>query len=469
MQPLIVTSGGAPCKVIGHPQYIEEIERIGNCILLDTSKADMASEIGPIRKSNPGYLIMHEGIDDTEFKKATGIVSGFSSLGDTGRKGMWGKKEILILALAMDSKLGITEKIWKTIEDQGLVKDIDSVMFISGLGGGTGSGSINGIASRYYESESKKGAGKGSGALHIVIGLLPTTKETEVRNNRLGLNTVWALYELMRPIERPNPLILLDNDAMDKNDPTPKKPVMDVISMLCDWRPFEDAGNFLSRYRASKVGAMVMAPYYASISKTHLRDISQEDIDISLLNFKPDKNVINPYDDPSGRWLMSINEQDLQLGTLKVTDRDSATGGMYILTKGIPDKLRLYLREKICKILGTNTDSDIQLSKTFIDKPKKAEFMILTMFDSPLELTRIKELVSSVKGQVDKLDFDTEFRHVVNSNAKKELTDYVKAMIKDLTENLESPEDLLKWDIKYLDGCFRLVRYEEEKLISCAA
>ena len=58
MRPLIITSGGAPAKVIR--TYRDEIQRISNCMLLDTSLTDV-KELGPIEENNPGYFIMTEG------------------------------------------------------------------------------------------------------------------------------------------------------------------------------------------------------------------------------------------------------------------------------------------------------------------------------------------------------------------------------------------------------------------------
>ena len=60
------------------------------------------------------------------------------------------------MAFAMDSKLGMTDRIWKTIEDLKLDDGTDYVLFMAGLGGGTGSGSINGIASRFYKSSGRE-------------------------------------------------------------------------------------------------------------------------------------------------------------------------------------------------------------------------------------------------------------------------------------------------------------------------
>jgi len=474
MRPLIITSGGAPCKVI--IKYKNEIERISNCILLDTSLADV-KQLGPISKRTPGYLIMNEGLDDKEFSRYTGVDIGCAVISGNGndeqvrgRQGINRQKEDFVLAFAMDSKLGITERIWKTIEDRKLDHGTDYVLFMAGLGGGTGSGSINGIASRFYKAqEGKKSV---SGSKHIVVGILPSIEEDNLGEdtNRLRFNTVWALYELMRPIKRPNPLILLDNEAMDRNDPRPTKPVMDLIHMFCDWRPNKDAGDFFTKYGRSEMGCKVMAPYYACIEKAHLCDISHEDIDRSLLNFKPDEKTTNRHDDSFGRWLMGITEQDFLLGQKKIKDGDPETGGIYILTKGITNELRSHLKEKICEILEISEDSlqpgDIVEEVPLIGKPGKAEFMILMLFDSPLELSRIRGLVSCVDWLVNKkeqLSLDRAFAHIYHENAKKVLKEFVEVMIRDLADNFDSPKNMPKHEIQFQDDHFELVPYKEQE------
>ncbi len=479
MRPLIITSGGAPCKVI--MKYKREIQRISNCILLDTSLADV-KQLGPISKKIPGYLIINEGLDNREFSSFTGIDIGCSVIsgnGDDahskGRQGINRQKEDLVLALAMDSMLGITERIWKTIEDRELDHTTDYVLFMAGLGGGTGSGSINGIASRFYKAQ--EGRENSSGSKHIVLGILPTIEENKLGEdtNRLRFNTVWALYELMRPIKRPNPLILLDNEAMDRTNPRPTKPVMDVVRMFCDWRPNRDAGDFFTKYGRSEMGCKVMAPYYASLGKAHLNDISQEDIDNSLLNFIPDETEINPNDQSAGRWLISINKQDFLLGQQKIADGNPDTGGIYILTKGITNDLRDHLKEKIWEILEIREDAlqpnDIVEEIPLLSKPRKAEFMILTLFDSPLELSRIQKLVSCVDWLIDKkkLSLDHAFEHVYNDSAKTVLKNFVDAMMADLTQNLESPKNMPKHEIQFKDDHFELVSYKEEGQLLQAA
>ena len=473
MRPLIITSGGAPCKVI--MKYKNEIQRISNCILLDTSLADV-KQIGPISKKNPGYLIMNEGIDNKEFSKFTGIDIGcaITSGNDNdaqakGRQGINRQKEDFVLAFAMDSRLGITERIWKTIEDRNLNDATDYVLFMAGLGGGTGSGSINGIASRFYRAQ--EGKGTSSGSKHIVLGILPSIEEDNLGEdtNRLRFNTVWALYELMRPIRRPNPLILLDNEAMDKEDPRPTKPVMDIIRMFCDWRPNKDAGDFFTKYGRSEMGCKVMAPYYASIDKAHLCEITKDDIDNSLLNFIPDEKEINPHNESSGRWFMGINEQDFQLGKQKIADGDPDTGGIYILTKGITKDLRSHLKKRMCEILEISENdiqpNDIVEEIPLIGKPRKAEFMILMLFDSPLELSRIRGLVSCVDWLVNKekkLSLDHAFDHIINENARTVLKDFVEVMINDLTNNPKSPQSMPKHEIQFQDDHFEQVSYKEQ-------
>jgi hypothetical protein len=473
MRPIIVSSGGAPCKVIR--KYKNDIKRISNCILLDTSLADV-KQLGPIEKKNPGYLIMNDGLNTTELRACTGIdiaCSVTSTEGNEaqtkGRQGINRQKEDFVLAFAMDMRLGITEKIWKTIENQKLNLGTDYVLFMAGLGGGTGSGSINGIASRFY-----KGQESVPGSKHIVVGILPSIEENDLgeNTNRLRFNTIWALYELMRPIKRPNPLILLDNEAMDSNDPRPTKPVMNLIHMMCEWRPDKDAGDFFTKYGRSESGCKTMAPYYSCIKKDRLRNIGPKDIDDALLNFKPDgKKRINPNENSPGRWLMTINEQDFILGRKKIEDGDPDTGGLYILTKGLTEDLRSYLKDKVCQSMEIHKESlqpnDIVVETPLLNQPGMVEFMILMLFDSPLELDRIRKLISTVDSLVNKenqFSLDNAFDHIPNKDAKKVLKNFAEAMIKDMAENFENPNGMPKHEIKFCEDVsrFELVDYQEE-------
>jgi len=461
-------------------KYKNEIKRISNCILLDTSLADV-KQLGPISKNNPGYLIMNEGLDNKEFNKFTGIDIGCSVISgnDTdaqakGRQGINRQKEDFVLAFAMDSRLGITKRIWTTIENQKLDHTTDYVLFMAGLGGGTGSGSINGIASRFYEAQESQNI---SGSKHIVLGILPSIEENNLGEdtNRLRFNTVWAIYELMRPIKRPNPLILLDNEAMDRNDSRPTRPVMNVIRMLCDWRPNRDAGDFFTKYGRSEMGCKVMAPYYASIGKDRLSDIRPEDIDNALLNFMPDGKMINPYEESSGRWMMRINKQDFLLGQKKIVDGDPDTGGVYILTKGITNELRSHLKKKLCEILDINANNiqpnDVVEEAPLLGKPKKAEFMVLTLFDSPLELSRVRDLVTCVDWLIKekKMNLDHAFEHIYHENTRAVLKDFVGAMIRDLAESLEAPGNMPKHEIQFHGDHFERVPYKERDPILQAA
>jgi hypothetical protein len=247
---------------------------------------------------------------------------------------------------------------------------------------------------------------------------------------------------------------------------------MNIIRMFCDWRPTKDAGDFFTKYGRSEMGCKVMAPYYASIGKDHLGDICEDDINNSLLNFMPDGKMINPYDESAGRWFMRINEQDLLLGKKKIIDGNPDTGGIYILSKGITNELRSHLKEKLCEILEIDANSiqpnDIVEEVPLLGKPRKAEFMILTLFDSPLELSRIKRLVSCVDWLINKekkLSLDRAFDHIYHENARIVLKDFVGVMIQDLTENLEDPKNMPKHEIQFQDGKFELVRYKEREQI----
>ena len=456
-------------------KYKNEIKRISNCLLLDTSLADVR-QLGPIEKNNPGYLIMNEGIDTKEFITCTGVDIACSIIDEEnkeaktkGRQGINRQKEDFVLAFAMDAKLGITDKIWKAIEDRKLNIGPDYVLFMAGLGGGTGSGSINGIASRFY-----KGQEKVPGSKHIVLGILPSIDEDNFGENpnRLRFNTLWALYELMRPIKRPNPLILLDNEAMDSNDPRPTKPVMDLIHMLCDWRPDKDAGDFFTKYGRSELGCKTMAPYYACIEKGQLRDIGPNDIDSAMLNFKPNgRTKINPHDNSPGRWFMTITEEDFVLGREKIADGNPDTGGIYILTKGLTRELREYLKDKVCEGMEMSKEciqpNDIVEETPMLNRPGKVEFLILTLFDSPLELSRIQRMVSTVDSLINEkkqFSLDNTFDHIYNKDARIVLKEFSEAMIKDMAENLEDPRSMHKHDIKFYEEIsrFKVVDYKEE-------
>ena len=395
MRPLIITSGGAPANVIR--TYKEEIRRISNCILLDTTISQV-KELGPIEKNMPGYFIMNQGLDDSLFYKHTGIDIGCSVVygeGDgeraEGKQGINRQKEDFILAFAMDEKLGISERIWSNIERHRLTVGTDYVLFIAGLGGGTGSGSINSIASRYYKARDVQERTI-RGSKHLVLGILPSIRENDQGEdvNRLRFNTVWALYDMLRPIKRPNPLILLDNEAMDSENVRSVRPIMNIISILSDWRPDKDGGDFFTKY-----GTKTMAPYYASIEKSNIHKIDREDIDRALANLVVGEGKINATGETSGRWYLTIGQEDVRCMKDNAINGRSAEdrSSVYIVTKGLTIGMRSYLRERISRLLCIEESriGSVVMEWPLLDRPGKAEFMLLLFFQSPLELSRIRD------------------------------------------------------------------------------
>ena len=464
MRPLIITSGGAPANVIGI--YRDEIRRISNCILLDTSLNDVKS-IGPISKNNPGYMLMNEGLDDKVFLEHTGIAIGCSVLSNNngtqenteGRRGMGRQKEDFILAFALDDKLGISERIWTTIESYKLRSDVDYILFIAGLGGGTGSGSINGIAGRYYQG---KGSERIESSKHFVLGILPSIKENDRGENlnRLKFNTIWALYELLRPIKRPNPLILLDNEAMDRTNPRPTKPVMEMISMLTDWRPDKDGVDFFAKY-----GTKTMVPYYASIEKYNIFMISETDIDAALANLPVDQKGINSVNDSSGRWFYSIDQNDINRVIESAKKKQSEINNIYIITKGLPNSLRNSMKKKVANALNIDEEK-IGMEIPLLDKPGKVEILILLFFNNPFDLNRIDSLFREVKELVEpnKSNFlENAFAHITNDDVRNVLNDFVEQMIDDLSVYSKDIVCMPKHIIRFYpnEKCFKVVPYVE--------
>jgi hypothetical protein len=473
MRPLIITSGGAPAKVIRANK--SEIKRISNCMLLDTSLADV-KELGPIEKNNPGYFIMNKGLDDNIFSKYTGIAIGcsiVSSEGDgeaaQGRKGINRQKEDFILAFALDDKLGISERIWSTIEQQKLRLNTDYLLFIAGLGGGTGSGSINSIANRFYKATEGQDDKAFLGSKHVVVGILPSFKENEQGEdvNRLRFNTVWALYDMLRPVKRPNPLILLDNEAMDKANSRPTKPIMNIISMLSDWRPDKDGGDFFTKY-----GTKTMAPYYGCIEKPLLRMITKEDIDRSLRNIVVGQKEINSNEDSLGRWYLTISQNDIDNSQNGGNDSNSDSnttiekGSIYILTKGLPVDLRSYLRSEVGRLLRFDDSKmeSVVMEWPLINTPGKAEFLLLMMFQSPMQIGRIKDMIICVQKLVrgKKKMLEKSFDHITRDDTRVVLNNFVHEMLSSMDPATnKDPRFMPKHEIKFFGDCFELVAYKE--------
>ena len=490
MRPLIITSGGAPAKVIR--TYRDEIQRTSNCMLLDTSLTDV-KELGPIEENNPGYFIMTEGLDDKIYSEYTGIAIGFSIVsGDgngeaaEGRKGINRQKEDFILAFAMDDELGISEKIWSTIERKKLSRDTDYLLFIAGLGGGTGSGSINNIANRYYRMKEATEAGTRKaflGSKHIVLGILPSIKEQDQgeKVDRLWFNTVWALYDMLRPVIRPNPMILLDNEAMDKSNPRPTEPIMNIISMLSDWRPNKDGGDFFTKF-----GNRSMAPYYGCIEKPSIHEIKKGDIDQALLNLVVGEKEINNFSQSFGKWYLTVNQNDLDnchnnridLNCLNNLNRtpdinpSSDCGSLYIITKGLSNNMRTYLKEQVTNLLcidKRNLES-VVMEWPMLDRPEKAEFLLLSMFQSPMQINRIKDMIVYVQDLVNRKDFlENAFHHINRDDTRKVLNDFVREMLKSMDPvTTKDPRFMPKHEIKFLGDHFELVPYEEQDQTSQA-
>ncbi len=297
-----------------------------------------------------------------------------------------------------------------------------------------------------------------------MLGILPSIKENDRGENlnRLKFNTIWALYELMRPIERPNPLILLDNEAMDRNNPRPTKPVMEMISMLTDWRPDKDGGDFFTKY-----GTKTMVPYYASIEKENLYSINETDIDIALANFSVDSKGINQENDSSSRWFFSLDKKDLDriIETAKIGQ--SEFNNIYIITKGLPNSLRNSVKKKVANTLKIDEEK-IGMETPLLDKAGKAEILVLLFFNNPFNLNRIDSLFREVKELIENntSDFlEISFAHITNKNARDELNLFVRQMIDDLSVESKDIASMSKHVIKFdpKKERFESVPYTEDK------
>lgn len=135
--------------------------------------------------------------------------------------------------------------------------------------------------------------------------------------------------------------------------------------------------------------------------------------------------------------------------------------------------MRTYLKEQVTSLLcidKRNLESAV-MEWPMLDRPEKAEFLLLSMFRSPMQINRIKDMIVYVQDLVNRKEFlENAFHHINRDTTRKVLNDFVREMLKSMDPvTTKDPMFMPKHEIKFLDDHFELVPYEEPDQTSQAS